>query len=152
MVDFRQHLEGQLKEEFELLQEVEETLRNEDDPRLKRRWESAIKEIKQRIIEYQAELECPSVSPPQDNPNNRKIERLQRDCDLAQRQSDELTELINLITSEINENRGDTVRESNLRKKEKRYKEERLRYDQEIEILQSEIDLLVRQNNPYLKL
>ena len=76
------------------------------------------------------------------NFNQRKIERLQRDLDLAQKQCDELTELIDVIVDEINENRGDAVRQRNLNKKKKRYEEERNQYDQESERLQAEIDKL----------
>jgi chromosome segregation ATPase len=156
-MDLRQHLEEQLNQDFELLKELEEKLRSADDPRLKRRWEEAIKDVKQRISERKAELECLAnqlvlssrvvhnsklMNPVQDNFNNRRKERLQRDLNLAQRQSNELTELINVIVEEISENRGDTVRLSNLRKKKKRYEDEREQHDQEIESLQVEIEHL----------
>lgn len=71
--------------------------------------------------------------------NQRKIERLQRDIDLAQKQSDDLTELINVIADEIDETRGDSVRQRNLNKRKTRYEKERNQYDEKIEKLQVEI-------------
>jgi hypothetical protein len=74
--------------------------------------------------------------------NQKKIERLQRDLALAQKQSNELTELINVIVDESNENIGDFVRQRNLKKRKERYEEERSQYDQKVERLQAEINKL----------
>ena len=71
--------------------------------------------------------------------NQEKIGRLQRDLSFAQKQSNELTEVINDIVDEMNENRGDAVRQRNLNKKKKRAEEERNQHDQEVERLQAEI-------------
>ncbi|NES64819.1 MAG: toll/interleukin-1 receptor domain-containing protein [Okeania sp. SIO2D1] len=69
----------------------------------------------------------------------KKIERLKRDITLAEKQSNELAEEIEAIVEEMNENRGDAVRQRNLNKKKKRAEEDRNQYDQEIERLQAEI-------------
>lgn len=54
---WRKHYEKQLKEEFNFLNEYEEKLRHEDDPRRRKRWEAEIQDIKQRIEEYEAKLQ-----------------------------------------------------------------------------------------------
>ena len=74
--------------------------------------------------------------------NQEKIGRLQRDLSLAKKQSNELTEEIDAIVDEMNENRGDSVRQRNLNKKKNRAEEERNQHDQEIERLQVEISRL----------
>lgn len=74
--------------------------------------------------------------------HQKKIERLQRDLALAQKQSDELTELIDVIVDESNENIGDLVRQRNLKKRKERYEEERRQYDQKVEKIQAEINKL----------
>jgi hypothetical protein len=73
----------------------------------------------------------------------RKIERIKRDISLAENQTNELTELIQAIVDEINENQGDFERQRNLNKKKKRYEEEREQYDKEVERLQIEIEKLL---------
>jgi Trypsin-like peptidase domain len=72
----------------------------------------------------------------------KKIERLERDRNLAQKQSNELTEVIQAIVDEMEENRGDAVRQRNLNKRKQRYEEERNQHDQEVERIQAEIDKL----------
>lgn len=70
----------------------------------------------------------------------RKIERINRDINLAEKQSNELTNLIQTILDEINQNQGNLVRQRNLNKQKKRYEEERNQYDKEVERLQTEIE------------
>lgn len=84
-----------------------------------------------------------SISPMLSYSNQKKLDRLQENIDIAQKQYDELTDLINIVIDEINENRGDAVRQRNLNKKKKRYEEERNQYDQEIEKIQAEIEQIV---------
>jgi hypothetical protein len=78
----------------------------------------------------------------------KKIERIKSDINLSEKQSNELTELIQVILDEINENQGNLVRQRNLNKQKNRYEEEREQYDQKVEKLQLEIEklLLGKQN------
>lgn len=125
--------------------DFERELATTSNPDLKFELRQRIRECEQEIqrLENNSEGEVDkSKNISANNFNQRKIERLQRDLDLAQKQCDELTELINVIVDESNENRGDLERQRNLNKKKKRYQEERNQYDQEIERLQAEIDKL----------
>lgn len=72
----------------------------------------------------------------------RKIDRFQRDIKLAQDQSDDLTEAIELIQKEIQENIDDLVRVRNLKKKKVRYENERDEYEKQVEKIQKMIDSL----------
>lgn len=76
------------------------------------------------------------------NLHQRKTDRLQRDIKLAQDQSNDLTEVIELIQEEIKENRGDLIRLNNLKKKKARYENERDEYDKQVERIQGIIDSL----------
>ena len=102
-----------------------------------------------KIITNQTLLSSPktidnknTMSATQDEFNQKKIERLHKDLALAQKQYDQLTELIEVIVDESNENIGDFVRQRNLQKKKERYAEERSQYEQKIERLQAEINKL----------
>lgn len=48
-MDLRQHLEEELSKDFQLLKQLEDKQRYEDDPRQISKWDAAIKEVKQRI-------------------------------------------------------------------------------------------------------
>ena len=52
-----QHLEEQLNQDYELLKQLEDKLRYEDDPRKKRKWEGDIRNVKQQISDREAELD-----------------------------------------------------------------------------------------------
>ena len=52
----RQHIEEQLNKDYELLKQLEDRLRYEDDPLRKGRFSADIEEIKQRISERETEL------------------------------------------------------------------------------------------------
>ena len=54
---YLQHLEEQLKEDFNFLKEYEEKLRHATDPREKRRYGNEIQELKQQISEREAEIQ-----------------------------------------------------------------------------------------------
>ena len=73
----------------------------------------------------------------------RKIERLKRNLDIEQQQSDDLTEVIQVIVREIEENRQNSLLQRSLNKKKKRHEEEREEYDLKIEKLQTEIERLI---------
>jgi formylglycine-generating enzyme required for sulfatase activity len=63
MVNFRQHLEEELKKDLQLLKEYENERRNENDPGLRGKWNNKIELIKRQIIERQQELENLSQTP-----------------------------------------------------------------------------------------
>ena len=70
---FREHLEGELNKDYELLKKLEDKLRAELDPRLELRWTEDIKKVKQRIRQREEELRSLSASPIQPifvNPNS----------------------------------------------------------------------------------
>ncbi|NJK66058.1 MAG: hypothetical protein HC941_05560 [Microcoleus sp. SU_5_3] len=98
------------------------------------------KEIPKNLI---MNVEIPKTITPLSSAIQRKIERIKRDISLAENQSNELTELIQAIVDEINENQGNFERQRNLNKKKKRYEEEREQYDKELERLQVEIENLL---------
>ena len=56
-MDLCQHLEGQIAEYYELLNEYEAKLRTEIDPRLKLKWEEEVEEVKQQICQREEELQ-----------------------------------------------------------------------------------------------
>jgi formylglycine-generating enzyme required for sulfatase activity len=63
-VDLRQHLEEELKKDFQLLKDYENQKRNENDPGLRNKWETNIQLIKQEIKKRQEELnQLPITSP-----------------------------------------------------------------------------------------
>ena len=62
-MDDHQHIEEQIQEDFKILKDLEEELRCARDPREKRTYTNAIKEVKQRISERKAELESLYVQP-----------------------------------------------------------------------------------------
>ena len=63
-MDLRQHLEEELKEDFQLLKEYEDKRRNEHDPGLRNTWENRIQSTKQVIKKRQEELnKLPKSSP-----------------------------------------------------------------------------------------
>ncbi len=55
-MDLRQHLEEELSKDFQLLKQLEDKQRYEDDPRQRSKWDAAIKEVKQRIHTREKEL------------------------------------------------------------------------------------------------
>lgn len=103
------------------------------------------KDIPNNII---MNVEIPKTMTPLSPAIQTKIERIKRDINLAEQQSNELTELIQVIVDEFNQNQGNLVRQRNLNKQKKRYEVEREQYDKEVERLQVEIEklLLVKQN------
>ena len=71
-MDLRQHLEEELKEDFQLLKEYENEKRNENDPGLRNKWENKIQLIKQEIEKRQEELnKLPEPSP--NSPSNQSF-------------------------------------------------------------------------------
>ena len=56
-MDLRQHLEEELKKDFQLLEDYENQKRNENDPRLRNKWETNIQSIKLEIKKRQEELQ-----------------------------------------------------------------------------------------------
>lgn len=97
------------------------------------------KEIPKNLI---MNVEIPKSMTPLSPAIQTKIERIKRDINLAEKQSKELTELIQAIVDELHENQGNFVRQRNLNKQKKRYEEEREQYDKELEKLQIEIEQL----------
>ncbi len=72
----------------------------------------------------------------------RKIERLKRELYLAENPVKELQKLIELVDSEINENRNNLAQVHMLNLKKERYKEELRLHELKVEALQAEIDEL----------
>ncbi|WP_347239093.1 formylglycine-generating enzyme family protein [Sphaerospermopsis sp. FACHB-1094] len=65
-MDLRQHLEEQLKADFDLLKQYENNLRHENDPGQRGNWNNKIKLIKEQINKRQQELQelpQPSLTP-----------------------------------------------------------------------------------------
>ncbi|MDY6802413.1 MAG: hypothetical protein SXA11_01200 [Cyanobacteriota bacterium] len=156
MDSMRQYLEEELRKDYEELKQLEDKLRYEEDPRFRGKWENGIRDIKQRISDREAEIEslptqylplqsieeiCKpyDMNATLDEFKKKKISRLKRDITLVEKQSNELSEEIEAIVEEMNENRGDAVRQRNLNKKKKRAEEERNQYDREVEKLQAEV-------------
>ncbi|RUS94655.1 hypothetical protein DSM106972_092920 [Dulcicalothrix desertica PCC 7102] len=75
----------------------------------------------------------------------RKIERLKRELNLAEKQSKELQELIELIDVEINEHRDDLTRQRMLNQKKERYERELQPHELKVETLLTEIDELTQE-------
>ncbi|MEA5552937.1 SUMF1/EgtB/PvdO family nonheme iron enzyme [Anabaena cylindrica UHCC 0172] len=67
-MDLRQHLEEELKKDYQLLKEFEDRKRNETNPRLINQYNSDIERIEQQIIERQQKLNKLT----QTSPNNEK--------------------------------------------------------------------------------
>lgn len=65
----------------------------------------------------------------------RKKERLERELNLAEKQCNELYELIELTDNEINENMNDLARVRMLNKKKQRYEQDLQKYEQKVENL-----------------
>jgi hypothetical protein len=68
-VDLRQHLEEELKKDFQLLKDYENQKRNENDPGLRNKWETKIQSIKQEIKKRQEELNKLPITSPNSSSN-----------------------------------------------------------------------------------